>query len=211
MKKRILAILISLSIPFSIISCGAEANNNKNNTESNISNNENTITDKEDSNKDSTANDKTDTNSSNSNETVTDDAKIYYYDVVTDKIVYINKTIEIKDKAVATALVNELKKNPSEDISSALNSDISLNSAKVDSENDTIKLDFSSNFVESQNLGSGPESSTLTAICNTFGDYFDVTKVIITLDGKPYNSGHISMKDGDTFKVDLNNTFELTK
>ena len=205
MKKRILAILISLSIPFSIISCGAEANNNKNNTASNISNNESTITDEEDKNKDSNQSDKYDTN--NSNEITTDDANIYYYDVVTDKIVYINKTIEIKDKA----LVNELKKNPSEEIASALNSDISLNSAKVDSENDTIKLDFSSNFVEAQNLGSGPESSTLTAICNTFGDYFNVSKVIITLDGKPYTSGHISMKDGDTFKVDLNNTLELTK
>ncbi|WP_097032763.1 GerMN domain-containing protein [Clostridium tertium] len=209
MKKRILAILISLSIPFSIISCGAEANNNKNNTASNISNNESTITDEEDKNKDSNQSDKYNTN--NSNEITTDDANIYYYDVVTDKIVYINKTIEIKDKAVATALVNELKKNPSEEIASALNSDISLNSAKVDSENDTIKLDFSSNFVEAQNLGSGPESSTLTAICNTFGDYFNVSKVIITLDGKPYTSGHISMKDGDTFKVDLNNTLELTK
>lgn len=209
MKKRILAILISLSIPFSIISCGAEANNNKNNTASNISNNESTITGEEDNNKDSNQSDKYDTN--NSNEITTDDANIYYYDVVTDKIVYINKTIEIKDKAVATALVNELKKNPSEEIASALNSDISLNSAKVDSENDIIKLDFSSNFVEAQNLGSGPESSTLTAICNTFGDYFNVSKVIITLDGNPYTSGHISMKDGDTFKVDLNNTLELTK
>ncbi|MDI9215346.1 GerMN domain-containing protein [Clostridium tertium] len=209
MKKRILAILISLSIPFSMISCGAEANSNKNNTASNISNNEATLIDEEDNINDNTQSDKYDI--SNSNETITDNANIYYYDVVTDKIVYISKTIEIKDKAVATALVKELKKAPSEEIASALNSDISLNSAKVDSENDTIKLDFSSNFVEAQNLGSGPESSTLTAICNTFGDYFNVSKVIITLDGKPYTSGHISMKDGDIFKVNLDNTFELTK
>ncbi|WP_195428265.1 GerMN domain-containing protein [Clostridium sp. D46t1_190503_E9] len=206
MKKRILAILISLSIPFSMISCGAEANSNKNNTASNISNNEATLIDEEDNINDNTQND-----ISNSNETITDNANIYYYDVVTDKIVYISKTIEIKDKAVATALVKELKKAPSEEIAASLNSDISLNSAEVDSTNDIIKLDFSSNFVEAQNLGSGPESSTLTAICNTFGDYFNVTQVIITLDGKPYTSGHISMKDGDIFKVNLDNTFELTK
>ncbi|MCR1953122.1 GerMN domain-containing protein [Clostridium sp. DSM 100503] len=172
MKKRILAILISLSIPFSMISCGAEANSNKNNTASNISNNEATIIDEEDNINDNTQND-----ISNSNETITDNANIYYYDVVTDKIVYISKTIEIKDKAVATALVKELKKAPSEEIAASLNSDISLNSAEVDSTNDIIKLDFSSNFVEAQNLGSGPESSTLTAICNTFGDYFNVTQV----------------------------------
>lgn len=203
MKKRILAILISLSVPFAMISCGTEANNIENNTASNISNNESVITDED--------NNIGDTNSSNSSEVTNDDAKIYYYDVVTDKIVYINKTIEIKDKAVATALVNELKKSPSEEVAAAINSEISLNSAKVDEENDTIELDFSSNFIQAQNLGSGPESSTLKAICNTFGDYFNVSKVSITLDGKPYTSGHISMKDGDTFNVDLTNTFELTK
>lgn len=208
MKKRIIATLISLFIPFSMISCGSEVNNSKNNTASNISNNETTITE-EDNNKDT--NNTTNKNNSNSNEITTADAKIYYYDVVTDKIVYINKTIEIENKAVATALVNELKKAPSEEIAAAISNDISLISAEVNKEKDTVTIDFSSNFVKAQNLGSGAESSTLYAICDTFGDYFKVNNVIITLEGKPYTSGHILMKEGDTFKVDLTNTIELTK
>lgn len=59
------------------------------------------------------------------------------------------------------------------------------------------------------NLGSGAETNTLKAICNTFGDYFNVSNVIINLDDKPYTSGHILMKDGDSFKVDTNNSIEL--
>lgn len=200
MNKKFTAIIISLLIGFSMISCqnGDKDNNvsEKNNTGSFSNNNDDS---------------KNNINNSNneSSEIVSDDARIYYYDVVTDKIVYINKTIEIKDKATATALINELKKSPNSDISPAISNDISLISAKVNDENDTITLNFSSNFVEAQNLGSGAETNTLKAICNTFGDYFNVSNVIINLDDKPYTSGHILMKDGDSFKVDTNNSIEL--
>ncbi|EOR27468.1 MULTISPECIES: GerMN domain-containing protein [Clostridium] len=200
MNKKFTAIIISLLIGFSMISCqnGDKDNNisEKNNTGSFSNNNDDS---------------KNNINNSNneSSEIVSDDARIYYYDVVIDKIVYINKTIEIKDKATATALINELKKSPNSDISPAISNDISLISAKVNDENDTITLNFSSNFVEAQNLGSGAETNTLKAICNTFGDYFNVSNVIINLDDKPYTSGHILMKDGDSFKVDTNNSIEL--
>ncbi|MPL97717.1 hypothetical protein SDC9_43910 [bioreactor metagenome] len=200
MNKKFTAIIISLLIGFSMVSCqnGDKDNNisEKNNTGSFSNNNDDS---------------KNNINNSNneSSEIVSDDARIYYYDVVTDKIVYINKTIEIKDKATATALINELKKSPNSDISPAISNDISLISAKVNDENDTITLNFSSNFVEAQNLGSGAETNTLKAICNTFGDYFNVSNVIINLDDKPYTSGHILMKDGDSFKVDTNNSIEL--
>lgn len=200
MNKKFTAIIISLLIGFSMISCqnGDKDNNisEKNNTGSFSNNNDDS---------------KNNINNSNneSSEIVSDDARIYYYDVVTDKIVYINKTIEIKDKATATALINELKKSPNSYISPAISNDISLISAKVNNKNDTITLNFSSNFVEAQNLGSGAETNTLKAICNTFGDYFNVSNVIINLDDKPYTSGHILMKDGDSFKVDTNNSIEL--
>lgn len=200
MNKKFTAIIISLLIGFSMISCqnGDKDNNisEKNNTGSFSNNNDDS---------------KNNINNSNneSSEIVSDDARIYYYDVVIDKIVYINKTIEIKDKATATALINELKKSPNSDISPAISNDISLISAKVNDENDTITLNFSSNFVEAQNLGSGAETNTLKAICNTFGDYFNVSNVIINLDDKPYTSGHILMKVGDSFKVDTNNSIEL--
>ncbi len=200
MNKKFVAVIFSLLISFSMISCQNKAKDNTVSEKSNIGNS-------------STNNDDSKNNINNSNtessEVVSDDARIYYYDVITDKIVYINKTIEIKDKATATALINELKKSPNSDISPAISNDISLLSAKVDNEKNIITLSFSSNFVSAQNLGSGAETNTLQAICNTFGDYFNVSNVIINLDDKPYTSGHILMKDGDSFKVDTNNSIEL--
>lgn len=150
-----------------------------------------------------------DINNTANKDEIKKDVNIYYYDVITDKIVYINKTITIKGKAVGTALVNALKESPNSDISPSIANEITLKSAKLDKENDTISLDFSANFISAQNLGSGAESKTLTAICNTFGDYYDINNVIITLEGKPYSSGHILMSEGEAFKVNLENTSKL--
>ena len=213
MKKKILAILLSTVLSASFVSC---TKNTDTNNENNLNNNSSISTD---SNNNQSNNSSKEPSSENTNETTNKDedevvsknAKIYYYDVVTDKIVYLSTTIEIKDKEVATALLNELKKSPTEDISAAINEEITLKSANVDKNNDSITLDFSSNFVEAQNLGSGAETSTLQAIANTFGEYFDVTKVIITIDGKPYSSGHILMNEGEGLTVNLNDVVELNK
>lgn len=208
MKKSLLAISLSLLIPFSLISCskspdvGASEDNKVSNSSSV---NNGTSSEKENTNTDKKDNETVDKTATEKQE----EAKIYYYDAVSDKIVYINTTIKVSGDDAPTVLVNELKKSPNEDISPSLSSEITLNSSKLDKDNSTITLDFSSNFVSAQNLGGGAESSTITAICNTFGNYFNVKNVVLTLDGKPYSSGHILMNDGEAFKVNLEDAVEL--
>lgn len=211
MKKKILVIILSLSLPFLLIACNdkkeEENLSNKPTTEEKSNNYSNE--EKNNNYTEEKSNDSTDNKDEIKDEVKDENAKIYYYDIISDKIVYINKTITIKNKAVVTALVAALKESPNSDISPSIANDITLNSAKLDKDNDVISLDFSSNFITSQNLGSGAESKTLTAICNTFGAYYNVNNVIITLEGKPYSSGHILMKDGEAFKVNLEDTTEL--
>ncbi|MGG7143832.1 GerMN domain-containing protein [Clostridium nigeriense] len=199
MKKKLLAILLSLSIPFSLISCNTNNITNEENSNSTISDNSTTSKDDVENNE---INKDTD-------QSKKENVKVYYYNGVSDEVVYINTTIEAKSDKIADSLIDELKTSPNSDISPALSNDILLNSCTVDTEKSLVTLDFSSNFVEAQNLGAGAESSTLTAICNTFGSYFNVDNVIINLDGKPYSSGHIIMSEGEAFKVDLNNAIEL--
>ncbi|MBS5938878.1 hypothetical protein E5347_04075 [Clostridium sartagoforme] len=204
MKKKVLATILSLSLPFLLMAC------TDSNKEENLSNKP---TIEEESNNNTTTNDEKNNedidNADNKDEAKEEDVNLYYYDVITDKIVYINKTITIEGKAVGTALVNALKESPNSDISPSIADEITLKSAKLDKENDTISLDFSANFISAQNLGSGAESKTLTAICNTFGDYYDVNNVIITIEGNTYSSGHILMNDGEAFKVNLEDTSKL--
>jgi hypothetical protein len=71
-----------------------------------------------------------------------------------------------------------------------------------------VYVDFSKSFVEDMNLGSGFEAAVLQCITNTLGNYYGVEKVYITIEGKPYESGHIVMKKGETFRV---NTKEVVR
>lgn len=209
MKKNVLAIVLSLFIPFSLISCSKSPEVEENKVSNSSVNNNSTSSEKDNNSTTETDSKKDNEENTEKNTEKEENAKIYYYDVVSDKIVYINKAITVKDNDAATSLINELKKSPNSDISPSLSSEIALNSSTLDAEKSTITLDFSSNFVSAQNLGAGAESSTLTAICNTFGSYFNVENVEITLDGKPYSSGHILMNEGETFKVNLNDAVEL--
>lgn len=212
MKKQILIISLILTIPFYLIGC-----NSKNDTTNNVPPSiESPDKPSEDSSSSESSNDKPNLEEPNKDvetpkepEVVQRDVRLYYYDAVNDKIQYTNQTIEVKDKAVATAIVNALKHPSIQGVTPALAEGIKLKSAKVDSSDDSITIDFSDDFVSLQNLGSGPESSTLKAIANTFGYNFNVNKVIITLNGKPYESGHIIKKPGEGFTPNYDGTIEL--
>lgn len=71
----------------------------------------------------------------------------------------------------------------------------------LDDEKDTVTVDLSSDFVKEMNAGTSFESMLLDSVTNTFGNYYLKSKVIITIEGMPYESGHIIMKQGEAFNV----------
>lgn len=70
-------------------------------------------------------------------------------------------------------------------------------------EDHIVYIDFSPEFVSEMNAGSLYESLILQAITNTLGSYYGAEEVYITVDNKPYESGHILMKEGETFRVNM--------
>jgi hypothetical protein len=70
---------------------------------------------------------------------------------------------------------------------------------------DVANIDFSKEFVTEMNAGTTKETGVLMSVANTVGNYFLVQKVIITIDGKPYSSGHILMKEGEAFDTTYQN------
>lgn len=79
-----------------------------------------------------------------------------------------------------------------------------INSLYLGNDN-IVYADFSSDLVNDMNAGAGYESLILQSITNTLGNYYGVEDVYITIDGKPYESGHILLKKGETLKVDMSN------
>jgi hypothetical protein len=72
-------------------------------------------------------------------------------------------------------------------------------------EDNIVYVDFSNEFIQDMNLGAGYELSVLQGVTNTLGNYYGTQKVQITVDSKPYESGHVSMKEGEFFEVNLEN------
>lgn len=89
--------------------------------------------------------------------------------------------------------------------SQVLSSNTKINSLYLNDDDGMVYLDFSSEFVNEMNAGSAYESMIFQSITNTFGMYYGIEEVYITVDGKPYQSGHIYMKEGEPFKVNFDN------
>ena len=64
-------------------------------------------------------------------------------------------------------------------------------------------IDFTKDLVKDMNAGAGYEALILQSITNTLGNYYGVQKVYISMDNKPYESGHILLKEGETFTVNM--------
>lgn len=75
-------------------------------------------------------------------------------------------------------------------------------------EDGIVYIDFSSELVTEMNAGAGYEGLILQSIANTLGIYYGADRVYITVDTKPYESGHILMEKGETLRVDLSNVAE---
>ena len=88
--------------------------------------------------------------------------------------------------------------------SKVLSTNAKINSLYLN-EDGMVYLDFSKEFISEMNAGSAYESMILQSITNTIGMYYGVEEVYITVDGKPYESGHILMKEKEPFKVNFEN------
>lgn len=77
-----------------------------------------------------------------------------------------------------------------------------INSLVIEEDN-ILHVDFSREFVTEMNAGAGYELLILQSVTNTLGTYFGTSKVLITLEGKPYESGHVLMNEGEVFEVNM--------
>ncbi|MBP1926613.1 hypothetical protein J2Z76_002482 [Sedimentibacter acidaminivorans] len=68
-----------------------------------------------------------------------------------------------------------------------------------------VHIDFSKELISEMNAGAYYESMILQSITNTLGMYYGIEKIYITVDSKPYESGHIQKNEGEPFTIDFEN------
>lgn len=134
----------------------------------------------------------------------------YYPEFEKDRVVYISRTIETNtNDNVIEKIEQGLRTIPENSgLAPVLSANAKVLGYYLDESAGILTVDFSSQLVTEMNAGSGFEGMLIKSIVNTFGSYFQKEKVIITLEGKPYESGHIVMKTGEFFKVETGDTVE---
>lgn len=135
----------------------------------------------------------------------------YFADFKNDRIVYENREFNIKtNQDILNLLQEELKKAPEGDeLKGTLTANANILGIKIDDEKGIVTVDFTPQLISEMNAGTSYESMIINSIVNTIGDYFLVDKVIITVEGKPYSSGHVLMKEGEYFKVTKDKAIKL--
>ena len=95
-----------------------------------------------------------------------------------------------------------LKQIPGVEYGKLISDNTSINSLYLNDDG-RVYVDFSKELTEDMNAGSSSESLILQGIVNTIGNYYGVQEVVLTVENQPYESGHYSMKENESFRVDM--------
>ncbi len=144
----------------------------------------------------------------NQDKPLTREIEIYYPDsdgrLYAERLSLIFHTDDITRKIISEAMKTEL---PTASYLSLISKDTQINSLYLGKDN-IAYVDFSSEFIADMNVGAGYEQLILQGIANTFGMYYGTDKVSLTVEGKPYESGHILMTKGETISVSMDNVVQ---
>jgi hypothetical protein len=138
---------------------------------------------------------------------VTQTLKIYYPDIKKNSSIYVEHTINLKTNEDIKGYIEKyFREKPSSNSLSLFGQKAKINMLAFERVKNLVKVDFSKEFADEMNSGASKETLVLKAVTNTLGNYFNVDKVYITIDGKPYSSKNIHKKVDEPFYVDYKNT-----
>ena len=125
-------------------------------------------------------------------------------------IVSVNHKFEFSTNERMEKIIEKTLKNPpSERLFPVISEGTIINTIILDRVKWALKVDFSKELLTEMNMGSSQEGEMLKCLVNTLGTLYDMDQVYISVDGKPYESGHFALMDGESFKVDLENIEEF--
>lgn len=134
---------------------------------------------------------------------LTQNIRVFFPISAEDRLVYRDVPITFETNEDLTTRLPELLESIPEDSGLPVKAPDTpiFRGLALDADAGTVTIDLSRDFLTWINAGSSLEAQILQSITNTLGVYYDVDRVIITLDGKPYESGHFSMDEGQAFVV----------
>lgn len=138
----------------------------------------------------------------------------YYPHLDSDKYYYLTKDVEFRTNDITRQVLETYyKANYTSNMKIAGIGNVLTPNTKVRSlyldRFETVHIDLSGAFLTEMSAGAYYETMLLTSIVNTFASYYGRDKVIITIDGNNYSSGHIYLQDGEFLKPDYSKEIRL--
>lgn len=136
--------------------------------------------------------------------------KVYYPERNDTGSKYITKEIQFKTNDNMKTILEELLKNPESDkLLPSISENTNINKINLNRDTWTVEVDLSKEFKNDMNAGSTYELQIIDSIVNTLGEFYDVERVYITVEGSPYNSGHLELLENEYFQVNSKDVEEL--
>lgn len=139
---------------------------------------------------------------------------LFFYPIYDEKnkdilIASISQKIEFKTNDKIEKILEKILKNPPlEGLFPVISEGVIINTIVLDRGKWVLKADFSQELISEMNMGSTEEAQMLKSLVNTLGIFYDTEEVFISVEGKPYESGHYGLKVGESFRVNLENVKE---
>jgi hypothetical protein len=132
----------------------------------------------------------------------------FYVTNVDAKLLRVNKEVTFKTNSITRTILQDVYKAVgTEKNSNILSANTKINSLYLNDDG-MVYIDLSKEFVTEMNAGSEFESMILQSVANTFGDFYGETRVLLTVDDKTYESGHILLDKDEYLKVDYSKVIE---
>ncbi len=122
----------------------------------------------------------------------------FYYPLVdSNEIGVIQRTVAFYTNDITRNTLSEIYKDIPKGCLPVFSKESQINSLYLN-EDGRVYADLNEGFSHSLNLDVKDESRLLQSLANTFGDYYQVEKLILTIDNQLYNSEHIKLEQNES-------------
>lgn len=129
--------------------------------------------------------------------------RFYYPDPADGRIYYLEKEADFKTNDSTAKILEEKYRDAVQEVSGVVfPTDAAIKSLTLDEKN-RVRLDLNDVFSSDSDLSGLYERVALQCIADTFGGYYGSGEVIITVEGKPYQSKQIKMETDEPITVKL--------
>ena len=137
--------------------------------------------------------------------------RFYYPESDGETMSFVDKEVAFKTNDVTRKKLEEAYKVlPNDEVGKVLSKNTKILSLYLNKDGH-VYVDFSKELITEMNAGTAFETLMMQSLVNTIGGYYYTNEVFLTVENKPYSTGHIQMKKGEPFIVNTKNSQELQK